>query len=71
LLQDLGALGLVPGAEVTVDGAAPYGDVITVRVGALTHVVGTAVTRAVIVETGEPGSPDAAPASDATQGATR
>ena len=49
LLQYLGILGLVPGAEVTVDGVAPYGDVMTVRVGATTHAVGAAVTRAVLV----------------------
>ena len=49
LLQYLGTLGLVPGAEVTVDGVAPYGDVMTVRVGATTHAVGAAVTRAVLV----------------------
>jgi DtxR family Mn-dependent transcriptional regulator len=49
LLRYLGTLGLVPGAEVTVDGVAPYGDVMTVRVGVTRHAVGAAVTRAVLV----------------------
>ena len=71
LLRYLGTLGLVPGAEVTVDGVAAYGDVMTVRVGATTHAVGAAVTRAVVVVTSDPASPDATPAPDATPGATR
>src|ERR687883_368017 len=64
LLRYLGTLGLVPGAEVTVDGVAAYGDVMTVRVGATTHAVGAAVTRAVVVVTSDPASPDATPAPD-------
>ncbi|MGI8586287.1 MAG: metal-dependent transcriptional regulator [Chloroflexia bacterium] len=54
LLQYLGSLGLVPGAAVSVVSVSPYGDVITLRVGATVHLVGTAVTQAVFVSSGGP-----------------
>ena len=37
LLQYLATLGLVPGAAIGVDGVAPYGDVLTLRIGARRH----------------------------------
>ncbi len=37
LLQYLATLGLVPGAAIGVDGVAPYGDVLTLRIGASAH----------------------------------
>ncbi len=49
LLRYLSALGLVPGATVAVAAVAPYGDVLTVRVGAATHAVGAAIARRVRV----------------------
>nr|MDQ2830885.1 ferrous iron transport protein A [Chloroflexota bacterium] len=48
LLQYLGTLGLVPGAAIVVAEVAPYGDVLHVRVGALTHAVGGAIARRVL-----------------------
>ncbi len=48
LLQYLGTLGLVPGAAIVVAEVAPYGDVLHVRVGALTHAVGGPIARRVL-----------------------
>ncbi len=48
LLQYLGTLGLVPGAAIVVAEVASYGDVLHVRVGALTHAVGGPIARRVL-----------------------
>jgi len=50
LLQYLATLGLVPGAAIGVDGVAPYGDVLTLRIGAATQTLGGAIARRVRVE---------------------
>jgi DtxR family Mn-dependent transcriptional regulator len=49
LLQYLRNLGLVPGTKVAVESVAPFGDVVTVRVGKGIHAVGGAVARLVRV----------------------
>ncbi len=49
LLQYLGSLGLVPGAAVVVETVAPYGDVLTLRVGEVTQTLGAAIARRVRV----------------------
>ena len=49
LLQYLGSLALVPGAAVAVEAVAPYGDVLTLRVGAATQTLGAAIARRVRV----------------------
>ena len=49
LLRYLSTLGLVPDAVVAVEAVAPYGDVLTVRVGAAAHAVGVAIARRVRV----------------------
>lgn len=46
LLQYLGTLGLIPGADVVVEDVAPYGDVLHIRVGRVgtaVHAVGGAI----------------------------
>src|ERR1700730_622820 len=43
LLQYLRQLGLVPGAKLTVESLAPFGGVVTVRVGRITHALGAEV----------------------------
>lgn len=50
LLQYLGSLGLVPGAAVVVEGVAPYGDVLTLRIGGTTQTLGGAIARRVRVD---------------------
>ena len=49
LLQYLAALGLVPGAVLNVEAVAPFGGVMTLRVGAATHAVGAEIARRVQV----------------------
>ncbi len=50
LLQYLGALGLVPGATVVVESIAPYGDVLTLRIGTATQTLGGAIARRMRVD---------------------
>jgi len=49
LLQYLQSLGLVLGASIRVEDIAPFGDVLTVRIGEATHAVGGSVARRVLV----------------------
>ena len=49
LLQYLGTLGLVPGACVEVAEVAPFGDVLTLRIGAASHALGGTIARRVQV----------------------
>jgi DtxR family Mn-dependent transcriptional regulator len=49
LLRYLGELGLYPGAEVQVVGAAPFTDSVTVRLGALEHTLGREAAQHVFV----------------------
>lgn len=49
LLQYLATLGLVPGAALSVEDVAPFGGVVTLRVGACTHAVGAEIARRVLV----------------------
>lgn len=37
LLRYLATLGLVPGTWITIDGRTPYGDILSVRIGEVTH----------------------------------
>lgn len=56
LLQYLESLGLVPGASVTIEAIAPYGDVFTLRIGETTHAVGGPIARCLLMippESGE------------------
>ncbi len=50
LLQYLASLLLVPGAIVTLEGASPYGDVFTVRIGKEVHSLGGAIARRILVQ---------------------
>ncbi len=50
LLQYLATLGLVPGAPLVVTGVAPYGDVLTLRIGGVTRTLGGPIARRVRVE---------------------
>ena len=45
LLTYLGSLGVVPGAAVAVEEVAPYGEVLTARVGAARQVIGLTLAR--------------------------
>ncbi len=54
LLQYLGSLGLVPGTVVVIEDIAPYGDVLTLRIGAATHPLGGAIARRVRVDGHDP-----------------
>ena len=57
LLQYLGLLGLVPGAAVCLLGVAPYGGVVTLRVGAepgATHAIAGELAARVLVTAGAP-----------------
>jgi len=45
LLRYLGALGLVPGAHLALEEIAPYGDMITVRVGETSRSLGRSIAR--------------------------
>jgi DtxR family Mn-dependent transcriptional regulator len=62
LLQYLGTLGLVPGADVVLQDIAPYGDVVTLRMGDVTQVLGGEIARRIWVDRhdqpGEPGTSD-------------
>ncbi|GAC1476641.1 MAG: metal-dependent transcriptional regulator [Ktedonobacterales bacterium] len=62
ILRYLRTLGIVPGAEVVVLAIAPYGDVVTLQVGARTHALGKAIAERVFVrplgEVGELGTWD-------------
>jgi DtxR family transcriptional regulator, Mn-dependent transcriptional regulator len=49
LLQYLQSLGLIPGAPVTVEAVAPYGDVLTLRVAGAIQAIGGSVARRVLV----------------------
>ncbi|MBC7224626.1 MAG: metal-dependent transcriptional regulator [Anaerolineae bacterium] len=49
LLRYLGQLGLSPGAEVEVEAHAPFGGVLTLRVGGVRHAVGREVAERVRV----------------------
>ncbi len=53
LLRYLGALGLVPGAHLALEEIAPYGDMITVRVGETSRSLGRSIARRI---TANPGS---------------
>jgi DtxR family transcriptional regulator, Mn-dependent transcriptional regulator len=53
LLQYLESLGLIPGAAVTVEEIAPFGDVLTVRVAQNAHAVGGSVAGRVLVTLAE------------------
>jgi len=60
LLRYLAALGLVPGARLALEEIAPYGDMLTVRVGETSQAIGRAVARRItadpasLVHTGGP-----------------
>ena len=49
ILRYLRTLGLVPGAKLVVQAIAPYGDVVTLRVGGHTQAIGTAIAQRVHV----------------------
>ncbi len=49
LLRYLSSLGLVPSALVRMLSVSPYGDVYTLQIGEMTHLVGGAVTQRVLV----------------------
>jgi Fe2+ transport system protein FeoA len=49
VLQYLQSLGLVPGTHVRVTAVAPYGEVLTVRIGDASHAVGGTIARRVQV----------------------
>src|ERR671933_32255 len=61
VLQYLQSLGLVPGAHVTVTAVAPYGDVLTVRIGDASHAVGGTIAQRVQVRPGGGGTPGRGP----------
>jgi len=50
LLQYLATLGLIPGTTVVIEGVAPYGDVLTLRIGGTTQILGGAIARRVRVD---------------------
>lgn len=50
LLQYLTTLGLVPGAEVEIEDIAPYGGIITLRVGNVAHGLGESIARRIWVD---------------------
>lgn len=50
LLQYLASLLLIPGALVTLDNVAPYGDVFTIRIGTAVHSLGGAIARRILVQ---------------------
>lgn len=60
VLQYLGSLGLVPGAEVTLEGIAPFGGVVHVRVntpdGAVSHAIGEALAGHILIDQGQEGA---------------
>jgi DtxR family Mn-dependent transcriptional regulator len=56
LLQYLRRLQLIPGARVAVEEVAPFGDVVTVRLGRRSHAIGGEVARHVRVTPGNGGA---------------
>lgn len=50
LLQYLATLGLVPGQEITLEAVAPFGGVLTVRVGTERHALGGDLARRILVQ---------------------
>lgn len=50
LLQYLATLGLVPGAGVVIEDIAPFGDIVTLRVGDVTQTLGGAIARRIWVD---------------------
>src|SRR5437763_15183430 len=54
---------LVPGAHLTVTAVAPYGDVLTVRIGDVSHAVGGTIARRVQVRPDVDGTPEREPAA--------
>lgn len=49
MLRYVTTLGLVPGALVRMESVAPYGDVYTLHIGAMTHAIGGMVAQRVLV----------------------
>lgn len=49
LLRYLSSLGLVPGAVVSIETRAPYGDVYTLKVDGIVHTVGGSVMQRILV----------------------
>jgi Fe2+ transport system protein FeoA len=62
VLRYLQSLGLVPGAHVTVTAVAPYGDVLTARIGDASHALGGTIARRVQVRPDVDGTPEREPA---------
>jgi len=60
LLQYLESLGVVPGASITVEAVAPYGDVLTLLVDGATRAMGGTIARRVRVIVDEEASPEPA-----------
>jgi DtxR family transcriptional regulator, Mn-dependent transcriptional regulator len=50
LLQYLATLGLVPGAQIAIEGVVPYGDIVTLRIGDATQVLGGSIARRIRVD---------------------
>jgi DtxR family transcriptional regulator, Mn-dependent transcriptional regulator len=50
LLQYLATLGLVPGADVAIEDITPYGDIITLRIGDVTQVLGGVIAQNIWVD---------------------
>lgn len=49
LLRYLGTLGLVPGAWITIEGRTPYGDILTARIGEVTHPLAGELARRISI----------------------
>src|SRR5437763_13277044 len=62
---------LVPGAHLTVTAVAPYGDVLTVRIGGASHAVGGTIARRVQVRPDVDGTPEREPAAGAGRESAR
>jgi DtxR family Mn-dependent transcriptional regulator len=54
MLRYLSSIGLVPGAAVSIESVAPYGDVSTLRIGDTTQAVGGIVMQHVLVSSNNP-----------------
>ncbi len=52
ILRYLSSIGLLPGASVTLESVAPYGDVYTLKIGGAIQVIGGTVTQHVLVSPG-------------------
>jgi Fe2+ transport system protein FeoA len=63
VLQYLQSLGLVPGSHIAVTAVAPYGDVLTMRIGGASHAVGGTLVRRVQVRPDVDGTPEREPAA--------